>query len=75
MSPFLQSHSVISVGIKFNTLKHYAYKRDIIDNSKADYVNLRKDLQDTNLDNKVFTSPNINEVFPNFLDILKKQNK
>ena len=40
-----------------------------IDYSKADYVNFRKDFQDTNWDNKVFTSPNINEVFPNFLDI------
>ena len=52
--PFCSSHSVIIVEIKFNTFKQHAYKRVITGYSKADYVNLRKDLQDTNWDNKVF---------------------
>ena len=43
----------------------------ITDYSKADYLNLRKDLQDTTWDNKVFTPANINEVYSNFLDTLK----
>ena len=69
--PFCSTHSVISVEIKFNTFKQY--KRVITDYSMADYVNLRKDLQDTNLDNKVFTSANINEIYSNFLDTLKNK--
>ena len=69
--PFCSTHSVISVEIKFNTFKQSAFKRVITDYSKADNVNLRKDLQDTNLDNKVFTSANINEIYSNFLDTLK----
>ena len=40
--PFCSTHSVISVEIKFNTLKQYAYKTVITDYSKADYVNLKK---------------------------------
>ena len=73
MPPFCSTHSVIRVEIKFNILKEYAYKRVITGYSKADYVNLRKGLQDTNWDNKVFTSANINEVYSNFLHILKNK--
>ncbi|CAG2226758.1 unnamed protein product [Mytilus edulis] len=55
------------VEISFKTFKQHSFKRQIRDFKRADYEGLKNQLNDTDWDDVVFNSNNINDVYMNFV--------
>ncbi|CAG2219960.1 unnamed protein product [Mytilus edulis] len=56
-----------SIEISFKTFKQHSFKRQIRDFKRADYEGLKNQLNDTDWDDVVFNSNNINDVYMNFV--------
>ncbi|CAG2189611.1 unnamed protein product [Mytilus edulis] len=67
LTPICSSHSPVSVEISFKTFKQHSFKRQIRDFKRADYEGLKNQLNDTDWDDVVFNSNNINDVYMNFV--------
>ncbi|CAG2252208.1 unnamed protein product [Mytilus edulis] len=72
LTPICSSHSPVSVEISFKTFKQHSFKRQIRDFKRADYEGLKNQLNDTDWDDVVFNSNNINDVYMNFVKTFGK---